>query len=444
MYSLVKLMNIERRLQMTYSLILKNINLKVESLKDLPKLKQIMEINNITPNFSKLARELGVDRRTVKKHYNGFEKSKTRKKLSKVDKYKNILNELLNDNSIQRFYSKSVLYRYLKDNYGLEISESNFRNYINKNQKYKEYFDKKKGQTKAKLRFETSAGEEAQIDWKENIEFKTKDGQIITINILVFELSYSRYRLFHVSESKSQEVLLDFLTQSFEMIGGTPKYLVTDNMKTVMDKARSKISKGKVNNKFSQYLKDFSLEIKPCMARRPQTKGKVESSMKLLEDIHAYQGRLDYKELLELIEKLNNRVNINIHQGTNKIPIKLLETEKDLLNPLPRKKIRDLYKISKSMVKVNSSNMITFKGNQYSIPNEYANTILTIEALDNKLYIYHNTKLITIHEITNKKLNYKYSDYEELVKLTWKNKNIEEIRNIASMNLKKLGEIYGK
>lgn len=44
---------------MTYSLILKNINLKVESLKDLPKLKQIIEINNITPNFSKLARELG-------------------------------------------------------------------------------------------------------------------------------------------------------------------------------------------------------------------------------------------------------------------------------------------------------------------------------------------------------------------------------------------------
>lgn len=260
----------------------------------------------------------------------------------------------------------------------------------------------------------------------------------------MFELSYSRYRLFHVSESKSQEVLVDFLTQSFEMIGGAPKYLVTDNMKTVMDKARSKTSKGKVNNKFSQYLKDFSVEIKPCMVRRPQTKGKVESSMKLLEEIHAYQGRLDYKELLELIEKLNNRVNINIHQGTNKIPIKLLETEKDLLNPLPRKKIRDLYKISKSMVKVNSSNMITFKGNQYSIPNKYANTILTIEALDNKLYIYHNTKLVTIHEITNKKLNYKYSDYEELVKLTLKNKNIEEIQNIASMNLKKLGEIYGK
>lgn len=69
-------MNIERKVQMTYSLITKDINFKIENLNDLPKLKQIMEINNITPNFSALAKELGVDRRTVKNHYNGFEKSK--------------------------------------------------------------------------------------------------------------------------------------------------------------------------------------------------------------------------------------------------------------------------------------------------------------------------------------------------------------------------------
>lgn len=80
-------MNIERSIQMTYLLILKDINFKIESLNYLPKLKQIMEINNITPNFSALVRELGVYRRTVKKYYNGFEKSKTIKKLSKVDKY---------------------------------------------------------------------------------------------------------------------------------------------------------------------------------------------------------------------------------------------------------------------------------------------------------------------------------------------------------------------
>ncbi len=42
----------------------------------------------IKPNFSELAREYGIDRRTVKKYYEGYEgKPKTRNKQSKLDKY---------------------------------------------------------------------------------------------------------------------------------------------------------------------------------------------------------------------------------------------------------------------------------------------------------------------------------------------------------------------
>lgn len=428
---------------MTYSLILTEAKIKIDSLIKLPILKEIMEASNIKPNFSKIARELGVDRRTVKKHYNGFEKTTKRDKPSKIDKYKEIIEELLSENSIQRFYSRSVLHKYLVDNYGLEISESNFRKYINKNEKYREYFTGKKGQSKAKIRYETSPGEQAQIDWKEDIEFITKDGEILSLNIFVYELSYSRFRLFYVSEKKTQDIVMNFLAESFEKTGGVPKTLITDNMKTIMDVARSKESKGKVNNKIQEFAKDFGIEIKPCMARRPQTKGKVESSMKILEEIHAYQGILTHEELIKLVERINNRVNMNKHQGTNEVPIKRLEKERDLLSPLPHRKIKDLYKKVQRQVKVNSSNMITYKGNQYSVPLKYENKILTIQVQDNKLYIYDNTKLITIHEITNKKLNYHKKDYEELVNYTWKNKKEKEIKEIATNNLKKLGEIYG-
>ena len=43
---------------------------------------------NIKPNFSELAREYDLDRRTVKKYYEGYEgKSKTRNKSSRLDQY---------------------------------------------------------------------------------------------------------------------------------------------------------------------------------------------------------------------------------------------------------------------------------------------------------------------------------------------------------------------
>ena len=58
---------------------------QVNKLSDLPKLRMIMEAQHMKPNFSLLARELQVDRRTVKKYYNGFTKSKIKDRKSKID-----------------------------------------------------------------------------------------------------------------------------------------------------------------------------------------------------------------------------------------------------------------------------------------------------------------------------------------------------------------------
>ena len=100
------------------------------------------------------------------------------------------------------------------------------------------------------IRFETPPAEQAQLDWKENIRYITKDGEIIYVNICVLLLAHSRFRTFHLSLSKSQSILLAFLTESFEAFGGVPKTVLTDNMKTVMDEPRTEYQKGKINGRF--------------------------------------------------------------------------------------------------------------------------------------------------------------------------------------------------
>lgn len=395
------------------------------------------------PNYSLLARELGIDRRTAKKYYEGYEKPTTRVKPSKIDEFYTIIEELLSEDSIQVFHYKTNLYNYLVDMHEFSLSESALRKYLNKIPKFKEYFDKKKKtpSPEAVMRFETEPGEQLQIDWKENFRFLTSDGQTIYLNVLVSLLSYSRYSIYQLSLDRKQETLFAMLNVAFESLGGVPKQVVSDNLKTVMQESRTAYNKGKINEKFEEYSKDFGFEVIPCIGGRASTKGKVETQMKLIDELDAYQGKLNYEELVEHVAKINRRKNLSIHQAIGQIPSKLFQYEKDFLLPLPRKEIRSRY-LYQTTVKVNKSSMISYKSNQYSVPAEYIGEILGLEVIDNIIYLYDSTKLVTKHEISNKKLNYHEEHYQALVKKTMPYKTIDEVRGYSKKNLEKIGEIY--
>lgn len=421
-----------------------NTNLIINKLEDLKKLKPFMEVSNIKINKSQIARELGVDSRTVSKYIDGYTKPTTRNKPSKIDEFYPLIKELLSNESIQIFYYKRVLWQYLVDNHNLDCAQSSFRRYISQKKEFNEYFKKRRKNFTTKtapMRYETAIGQQAQLDWKENMEFVLNDGEVIKINIFVLILSYSRFRVYRLSLSKTQDILFSFLNDAFESFGGVPKELLTNNMRTVMDQSRTNYSKGKINNKFQQFADDYNFKVFPCIAGRPNTKAKVEAPMKLLDEIRAYNGTLNYEQLNNLVIKLNNRINSKCHTTTGKIPIMHLEKEKDFLSELPKKQIRNLYTIKSKDVKVNSQSMINYKSNQYSVPPEYINKRLFLQIYDDQLHVYYNTKLVTIHQINNKKLNYHQEHYVSISSLTLKN-SIKDIEKIAKNNLKMIGEIY--
>ncbi|MGR5965060.1 IS21 family transposase [Bacillus cereus] len=416
---------------------------EIKSLTDLPNLKNLMENLKMKVNKSQLARELNVDRRTIDKYMNGFTPKGTKNKTSKIDVYYEVIADLLSDNSKQTFYYMRVLWQYLTDNHGLQCSQSTFRAYINRKPEFKKYFEEGKrtvSNYSGKVRYETSPGEQAQLDWKESIKFETKDGETVYVNVAVLLLSYSRFRVFHLNISKSQSVLLSFMTEAFETFGGVPKVIVTDNMKTVMDAARTERFSGTINNKFAQFAQDFGFKVQPCIAGRPNTKGKVEAPMKLLDEIHAYQGKFTFEDLHDFVQRLCTRINQTFHQGTGKIPMFALKQEKNLLQPLPQSTIRDSYKIKHKLVKVNTSGMISYKSNQYSVPAEYQGKTVGLQVYDNQIYVYHNMKLIVQHKVSQSKLNYKEEHYKKaLAKSLPKYPNID---NLAKQNLSVIGEVY--
>ena len=163
--------------------------------------------------------------------------------------------------------------------------------------------------------------------------------------------------------------------------------------------------------------------------------------MKILDEIRAYSGRLDYTELCELVERINNRVNSQVNQGTGRIPLLYFEKEKAFLNPLPTEEIRKHYRIATHRCKVNSSSMITYKNSQYSVPPEYIGKEMKLQVYDNYIHIYHNTTLVTLHSISLKKLNYHEKHYIAIAQQSHSFPK-EDIESRAKENLSVIGDVY--
>lgn len=88
----------------------------------------ILKVNNTKPNFSALSREYGVDRRTIKKYYDGYEgKPVTRAHHSKLDQYEDLIRQKLNIKGTKM----RAVYEYILANVDPNIGTySNFRKFI--------------------------------------------------------------------------------------------------------------------------------------------------------------------------------------------------------------------------------------------------------------------------------------------------------------------------
>lgn len=135
---------------------------------------------------------------------------------------------------------------------------------------------------KATIRFETNPGLQAQVDWKEDMTLVNRFGEVFRINIFLMVLGYSRYKFLMITSDRTQETLFSCMVSAFKHFGGVPHEILFDNMKTVVDHAKSSFARTVFNERFEYFAKDIGFKPIACRPYRPQTKGKVESLAKLI------------------------------------------------------------------------------------------------------------------------------------------------------------------
>lgn len=387
---------------------------------------KILKLSNVKPNYSELARLYGVDRRTVKKYYDGYQgKPEHHNKSSKLDKHRPLIQQKLQLKGV----TKRAVYEFI-----LSEVDSDLGSYSNFNKYCKKHRLKPSKTEKGHPRFETGPGIQAQVDWKEDIHIANKYGEIFTVQVFDYKLGNSRYAHFTYSLYKTRQDVFDCLIASFKATGGVPREILFDNMSSIVDcDGRHRT----IPNQVRSFAKDFNFRIRLCKPRHAFTKGKVEALNKFLTWMLPYEGTFETDEdLIRILDKINNKVNTYPCEATGIPPLLLFQKEKEYLQPLPNAEIIESYLSHDRQTTVRKDSMITYMNSKYSVPPEYIGLPVRLKVTESTLQIYYSTELIARHSLSTKKLNYQKDHYTRL--LSGYISDSDTVSELAEANLKQM------
>lgn len=121
------------------------------------------------------------------------------------------------------------------------------------------------------VRFETSPGQQMQVDWGTMRHGKTP------LHAFVAVLGYSRMLYIEFTDNMRYETLESCHRNAFTFFGGVPREVLFDNMKTVvLERDAYQPGRHRFHPSLWQFGKEMGFTPRLCRPFRPQTKGKVE------------------------------------------------------------------------------------------------------------------------------------------------------------------------
>lgn len=173
-------------------------------------------IEDIKSNYAAIARQYGVDPRTVKAAYlralNGQGPNynyQRHQRPSKLDEYRDI---------IESKYAAGCSARSIFD----FIVEKGFTGKYTIVKDYCRSFRKSQVK-KATIRVEHTIGLSAQVDWKEKVTMMDHNGVPHTFSIFLYVLPYSKFKFLKLTLDQKQDTLFKCLFEAFQATGGIPK-----------------------------------------------------------------------------------------------------------------------------------------------------------------------------------------------------------------------------
>ena len=247
----------------------------------------------------------------------------------------------------------------------------------------------------AYLRLETLPGEQGQVDW----------GHFGTVQIgfarrpllcFVLVLSWSRALYARFALDQSLESFLRGHVEAFTALGGVPRALLYDNLKSVvLERQGDHI---RFHPRLLELAGHYHFAPKPCAPYRGNEKGKVERQIQYLR--HAFFAARRFTSLADLNAQLAQWITDTAHERAvpgdpagRRVAEALAEEQRVLLalpeHPFPCDVLR--------LVLSGKTPYVRFDGNDYSIPHDAVRRPLTLVASETTVRLLEGSVEVARH-----------------------------------------------
>jgi transposase len=248
------------------------------------------------------------------------------------------------------------------------------------------------------VRFETPPGEQAQVDFAQfNVVFTDEPETPRIVWLFSMVLGFSRLIWARYVVHQDLATVLRCHVAAFEALGGVPREILYDRMKTAVIGDRR--HEGIVYNRaLIDLARHYGFHPKACRPYRAKTKGKVERPFRYIrEDFFLARSFRNLGDLNEQLRHWLNRVaNPRLHATTRRIVNEAFGEEKPYLKQLPLAAFRSVLRLER---RISHDGMVSVGGNFYSVPDATRRRAVEVHTLAEEVRIFEDGTLVATHPV---------------------------------------------
>lgn len=273
-----------------------------------------------------------------------------------------------------------------------------------------EHFRRKYPKNAGSMKLNHVAGEEMFIDFagKKLSILDKESGKVIPVEVFVAILPFSQYTYVRACRSQKRADLIDSCTHALQFYGGVPKAIVSDNLKSAVNRASK--YEADINRSFKDFARHYNCVINPTRSYSAQDKALVENAVHLTYQRIYYPLRemtfFSLEDLNREIANLLKRYNNLLFQRRESSRIELFQRiERQYLKPLPAAsyELKD-YK----RAKVQKMGYVYFSPDKsyYSVPHRFIGKETQIHYTKSRVEVFYNHQRIAFHQRNSVKGSY--------------------------------------